>query len=72
MSNKKEYVPPMAEAILLSPCEELAYTDWAFGSAWKSKWGKFTDTNGASGFAFGGGSFTETEEDGDFFFKQSS
>ncbi|MBQ2997226.1 MAG: hypothetical protein IJE22_08365 [Oscillibacter sp.] len=67
MSKKKEYVPPMAEMILLSPCEALAAEDWAFGRAWKneSDWGKFS----ASGFAFGGSNFDDVGNDGSFFTK---
>lgn len=68
MSKKKEYVPPVAEVILLSPCEALASGDWAFGEAWRTQWGKFTDgPNGASGIAFGG-SFGEGEGTGGGFF----
>ena len=69
MSKKKEYVPPVAEVILLSPCEALASSDWAFGNAWREQlnWGKFTDDNGASGIAFGG-SFREGEGTGGGFF----
>ena len=54
MSKKKELVPPRAEMILLAPCEDLAFDDWAFGSAWRNQWGKFKDDTKGSGVAFGG------------------
>lgn len=67
MSKKTAYVPPAAELILLAPCENLAFDEWAFGNAWKNQWGKFKITStGASGVAFGG-EFTPAETPGFFF-----
>ena len=74
MSKKTKYVPPEVELILLAPCENLAFDEWAFGNAWKNQWGKFKITStGASGVAFGDTFETEDYDvDGDFFTKSTS
>ena len=74
MSKKTKYVPPEVELILLAPCENLAFDEWAFGNAWKNQWGKFKITStGASGVAFGDTFETKDyDADGDFFTKSTS
>ena len=34
--EKRNYVPPEAEMILLSPCEAVAAWDWNFSNVWKN------------------------------------
>ena len=73
MSKKMKYVPPAAELILLAPCENLAFDDWAFGDAWRTQWGKFKDDAKGSGVAFGGAFGTnDYSTDGDFFTKNNT
>ena len=71
MSKKMKYVPPTAELILLAPCENLAFDDWAFGNAWRDQWGKFKDDAKGSGVAFGG-TFEKYGTDGEFFTKSGT
>ena len=73
MSKKKEYVPPVADMILLAPCETLADTsDWGFGNAWREEWGRFDIGTVASGIAFGGSDFDDMIEDDGFFIKKTT
>ena len=60
MSKKIKYVPPMAELVLLAPCESLATIDWGFQKTWDHK-GYFTE-NGASAIAVTG----RFDSDGDY------
>ena len=55
LNNRKEYLPPLAEVILLAPCEELAVIEWkfGFGSTWKNGYYP-KDENSASGIAMNG------------------
>ena len=71
MSKKIKYVPPAAEMILLAPCENLAFQDWAFGKSWRQEWGKFKDDNGASAIVFGGTTFEEEDLGGAGFFTKT-
>lgn len=70
MNQKKEYVSPKADVMLLAPCEALAAVDCGFGAAWRDTWGRFTDPGGASGIAFGG-TFepNDVTQDGGFIIK---
>lgn len=36
MNKKKVYTAPVAEVILLAPCEGIAAWDWKFENSWKN------------------------------------
>ena len=36
MDKKRVYAAPVAELILMAPCESIAAWDWNFGNVWKS------------------------------------
>ena len=66
---KKEYVPPVAEVILLAPTEKLAVNDYGFGKNWWAGPGYFSDleTRTASAVGIHGGGTLDAsnwDEDG--------
>ena len=71
MSKKMKYVPPVAELILLTPCEHLAAWEYSFKNTWKSH-GRFETASDFNGIAFGGDKFDAFGEGGDFFTKSST
>ncbi|MBQ2995903.1 MAG: hypothetical protein IJE22_01520 [Oscillibacter sp.] len=73
-SNKKQYLPPAAEVVLLAPCEGLAAWEFGFGKSWKNGYYSAGEGNGtASGIAMNGsfGNDFVFGEDG-FFTKPTS
>ena len=68
MNKKIEYVPPVAEVILLAPCERLAAWDHEFGNVWRNP-GKFTTDSGFTGIAFGDDKFDDYDTDSGFVIK---
>ena len=68
MNQKIKYVPPLADVILLAPCEHLAAWEYSFEKTWKNP-GKFVTDSGFTGIAFGDTVFDHTGTDGNFFTK---
>ena len=72
MKQRKEYVPPAAEVLLLAPSEKLAAWDWGFDTLWKREAGYHPGAEGLASAIVVTGQFGTEDytEDSGFFIKK--